>query len=240
MRGTKRDSAPGISVAADWFGELPGAQLQAFRGYAKELETAYLMFSVSLDEAISLHEKAFLMDSSQVLIVASALCGRFVALVEDMLRSQAAHCRDYGTNPSIALLDPADFRSPRSCRVALRSLICHRALLVRESQFRNKIQSLTSLVRRSARDFCARVESFAPHGVITDSPELWEAMNAAHFDLNTCLRELMVMLKCFLRVLPDVELRSFQETVSSNNARHSGRPSTTVHVPAVRYSSRSY
>jgi hypothetical protein len=197
------------------------------------------MFSVSLDEAISLHDRAFLMDSSQVLIVTSALCGRFVALLEDMLRSLADHCKDYGTNPSIAPLDPADFRSPRSCRVALRSLISHRALLARESQFRNKIHSLTSLVRRSAREFCTRVESFAPHGVITDSPDLWEAMNAAHFDLNTCLRELMVMLKCFLRVLPDGELRSFQETVSGNNARRCGRPRTLAHTPPVRYSSES-
>jgi len=45
------------------------------------------------------------------------------------------------------------------------------------------------------------------------------------------------MLKCFLPgVAGASSLRSFQETVSSNNARHSGRPSTTVHVPAVRYS----
>ena len=94
MKRTKRSGAPGISVAADWFGDLPRAQLQAFRGYAKELETPYLMFSVSLDEAISLHYRSFLMDSSQVLIVASALCGRFVALLEDMLRSLAAHCKD--------------------------------------------------------------------------------------------------------------------------------------------------
>ena len=106
---------------------------------------------------------------------------------------------------------------------------------MRETQFRNKINSLSALLRRAARDFCARVESFAPHGVITDSPDLWEAMNAAHFDLNTCLRELMVMLKCFLRVLPDVELRSFQKTVSGNNARHCGRMSTAAHTLAARY-----
>ena len=36
MRQTKRSGAPGISVTADWFGDLPRAQLQAFRGYAKE------------------------------------------------------------------------------------------------------------------------------------------------------------------------------------------------------------
>ena len=39
-------------------------------------------------------------------------------------------------------------------------------------------------------------------------------MDAGHFDLNTCLRESMILLKCFLRVLPDEEIVDFEKTVS--------------------------
>jgi hypothetical protein len=39
-------------------------------------------------------------------------------------------------------------------------------------------------------------------------------MGAAEYDLNTCLRELLVMLKCFLRVLPANDLALFERTLS--------------------------
>lgn len=41
-------------------------------------------------------------------------------------------------------------------------------------------------------------------------------MDSAHFDWNTCLRESMALLKCFLRALPDDGLRGFQKIVSAH------------------------
>jgi hypothetical protein len=45
---------------------------------------------------------------------------------------------------------------------------------------------------------------------------LWAAMDAGHFDLNSCLRESMILPKCFLRVMPNQQLHAFQKTVASH------------------------
>ncbi|HEX9224020.1 MAG TPA: hypothetical protein VF860_11860, partial [Candidatus Acidoferrales bacterium] len=41
--------------------------------------------------------------------------------------------------------------------------------------------------------------------------ELWLEIDLLHYDLNTCLRESIVILKSFLIVLPHEELTSFEE-----------------------------
>jgi len=41
----------------------------------------------------------------------------------------------------------------------------------------------------------------------------WQAVDAAHYDLNTCLREAIVLLKSFLMALPNEELEAFRATV---------------------------
>jgi len=46
-----------------------------------------------------------------------------------------------------------------------------------------------------------------------DAQAEWQAVDAAHYDLNTCLRESIVLLKSFLMALPDDELEPFQATV---------------------------
>jgi len=45
-------------------------------------------------------------------------------------------------------------------------------------------------------------------------PKLWIGMDTGHFDLNTCLRESLIMLRCFLRVLPDSQVLDFEKTMA--------------------------
>ena len=63
---------------------------------------------------------------------------------------------------------------------------------------------------------------------------LWKIVDAAHYDLNTCLRETIIMLKSFLHVLPDEELPSFQKFVDSTWDRQRranlGRPRTRFYT----------
>jgi hypothetical protein len=39
----------------------------------------------------------------------------------------------------------------------------------------------------------------------------WEFLDATHYDLNTCLRETVVILKSFLHALPERQLSHFQD-----------------------------
>jgi len=41
----------------------------------------------------------------------------------------------------------------------------------------------------------------------------WDTLERAHFDLNTCLREAIILLKSFLVVLPDDQLSSFESAL---------------------------
>jgi hypothetical protein len=233
LKRPKHHLGPGVSVEGDWFGDLNVAQLQAFDAYAEELEFSYCMFTVSLNEAIGLHASGSLPKSFQMMADTSALCSRLTALLVNILRSLAQHAKEHGTNPSIAPLNPADFYSDREQRWALKSLIRHRALLTRVSQSQSKVRTLRTMVDHVGSDFCVAADALASQGTAVDSPELWAAMDAWHFDLNTCLRESTVLLKCFLRVLPDDELRGFQETVSHDKTSRLATPDAKTKAAAV-------
>ena len=43
--------------------------------------------------------------------------------------------------------------------------------------------------------------------------KMWAEVDADHYDLNTCLREAIVVLKSFLIVLPESQLGAFENTV---------------------------
>jgi hypothetical protein len=202
LRRSKPHLGPGASVETDWFGGLPEDQLHAFRIYARELEAPYLMFSVSLDEAISLRKSGSLAKSFQVVVLTSALCGRLTELLENMLRSLAEHCKHRGMIPSVAPLNPADFHSKRGQRSALKSFLLSGVFLSRHAQFLSKIRALRVMVADIGHNFCSAAEDVVSRGATVESAQLWAAMDAGHFDLNTCLRESIVLLKCFLRALP--------------------------------------
>ena len=51
-------------------------------------------------------------------------------------------------------------------------------------------------------------------GLSTDRQRMWNEVDADHYDLNTCLREAIVLFKSFLVVLPVAELGAFERTVS--------------------------
>jgi hypothetical protein len=65
-------------------------------------------------------------------------------------------------------------------------------------------------------DFCHAAEKLIAPRASAKPTVLWAAMDAGHFDLNSCLRESMILLKCFLRVMPDQQLHAFQKTVAAH------------------------
>ena len=90
-------------------------------------------------------------------------------------------------------------------------MLC-RILLSERSQFLYKISTLGEMVEDLNQDFCAAATEIV-NGVPIESDAEWQAVDAAHYDLNTCLRESIVLLKSFLMVLPEDELEPFQATV---------------------------
>jgi hypothetical protein len=201
-----------MTVKDDWRAWLPEEKDHAFRAYVRQLEVAYNMLSVSLDEALALRQGGRLFKASQAVCVTPDLCNRFAHPLVAMLWSLGEHAKHHGTVPNAAPLDPANFQSPRGQWSArCNNLLC-RVLLSKRTQFLVKLNTLGELVDDLSQDFCTAAAEIADAvSVVSDSE--WQVVDSAHYDLNTCLREAIVLLKSFLMALPNNELEAFQATV---------------------------
>jgi hypothetical protein len=209
---------PGATVQADWLGWLPEAKMRAFRVYAEEFEARYLMLSVSLNEAIALRNHGAQSKSYQVVLITPPLCERLTGSLEGMLWSLGEHVTRYGVIPSVEPLDAANFHRQRGQRSARKSSLLSTVLLSKRAQYLNKVGTLREMVGYMSADFCHAAEQLLCTRGTSKPAILWAAMDEGQFDLNSCLRESMILLKCFLRVLPNHQLHAFQRTVSTHMA----------------------
>ena len=185
-----------------------------FRWAGSELEAGYTMLSVTLDEAIALRGEGALRKARQE----AGCCGELVVLLAmplaGTLRALQGHARHYGTLPNTAPLDPANLRCGRSQRVAwMHGLLCQ-VLFTDRSQFFHKLHTLEELVEGLAAQFREAALELSD-GMAADPALLWKSLDDLHYDLNTCLREALVVLKSFLRVLPEEEVDTFRQSLES-------------------------
>jgi hypothetical protein len=172
------------------------------------------MFSVSLNEAIGLRDSGSLRKSFQMIDVTPALCTRLIDRLLALLDALDQHAKHYGLIPSVAPLNAADFQGVRGQRSARRNSVFNRILLSQRAQFLSKVGALKDMLTELGHDFCEAAEDLAA-SVGTDTRPLWLTLDHDQYDLNTCFRESMVLLKCFLRVLPEDQLSAFQKTVEA-------------------------
>ena len=203
----------GASVHTDWYGWLPEAKLQAFRVYAHEFEAYYLMFSVSLNEAISLRDCGSLRKSFQLIDVTPGYCSRFAVRLHALLAALDEHAKHYGIIPSVVPLSAANFQGVRGQRSARMNMVLSSVLLSQRAQFLSKIGFLKDMVTELDNDFRGAATKLA-NGMNLDNNALWAILDHDQYDLNTCFRESMILLKCYLRALPDDQLLRFQKTVA--------------------------
>jgi hypothetical protein len=219
-------SAPSSSVSQDWRSPLTSEKSIGYRHSLHMLETSYAMFSVNLDEAIGLRRNGSLTKAYMVLSVTPALCKRLSENVQMLLRAMLSHAKHFGTTPNISPLDPGNFQHAHSRRAAGFNGLCSRLLLTRRSQFLHKISTLVDLVADLEETFSSASSEL--NDAVSLRPEReWELLDAAHYDLNTCLRESIVLLKCFLLALPDKEVAEFNSALQ----KQAFAPGATVLTP---------
>jgi hypothetical protein len=200
------------SVQDDWAAWLPKEKEQAFTALTRQLESCYVMFSVALNDALELRQTGMLAKSYQAVCLTPELATRLSGNLAAILRALASHAKHYGTIPNAAPLDAANFLGSKEQRTARMSDLLSRVLLTQRSQFLHKIGTLEEMVGDLGKDFRFAVENLANGG--SSNPDAdWKVVDAAHYDLNTCLREAIVLLKSFLVVLPDDQLVTLQRAV---------------------------
>jgi hypothetical protein len=209
---SRSPSARGPSVQADWRKWLPQDKGQVFLDLEHRLENVYTMFSVSLNEALEFRREGRFFKSVTAIGITSELCGLFTAPLAGLLRALYQHAKHYGTIPNAAPLDPSNYLGHKSQRSARMSALLNRVLLSHRLQFLHKVSTLEELVEDVVKDFRAASGELAT-GLSMDPGQMWEAVDDGHYDLNTCLRETVVLLKSFLIALPEGQLEAFQNTV---------------------------
>jgi hypothetical protein len=206
---------PRESVSQDWRAPLSSEKSQVYLDAVHRLETSYGMFSVNLDEAMGMRRSGRLSLAQQLLTVAPALCQNLAASLVGLLRAMQGHSRHFGTTPNLAPLNPENFLNSRNQRVARYNSLFSRVLLTQRSQFLYKVSAIAEMVEELGRNFDSAVEDLEQG--LSPRPDLhWDAMDASHYDLNTCLREAVVILKCFLHALPESQLAEFQASVEQH------------------------
>lgn len=208
--------ARGISVRHDWCAWLPDEKEKFFHRNRQELESSYTMWSVALDEAISLRREGQLGKSLLAIGVSSELCFLLTEPLTGLLRALSEHAKHYGTIPNAAPLDPENFRGHRGRNTARISGLLNRVLFSQRFQFLHKVSTLGDMVEDLAKDFHDAVQRLA-EGVVADPEIIWEEVDSNHFDLNTCLRETVVLFKSFMIVLPADQLSAFRNAVSEQS-----------------------
>ncbi len=212
MKDSIRPLTRGKSVKDDWRAWLPEAKEQVFRKQVHQLESSYVMLSVSLDEAIELEQTGQLGKSQQAVGITSGLCRLLTQTLGGLLRALSEHAKHYGTIPNAAPLDPANFQGLRVQRSARLSRLLNLVLFFQRLQFLHKLSTLEEMVEDLGRDFRQAADDLA-EGTSLNSPKMWAEVDVDHYDLNTCLREAIVVFKSFLMALPESQLGAFQNTV---------------------------
>jgi hypothetical protein len=200
-------------VQEDWSSWLPAPKADAFSANVRQLELLYGMFSVSLNEAFELRRTGKAEHSCRAIFVIPALCSRLATPLEGMLHTLGEHAKHFGVVPNTAPLDPENFRGSKEQLSARRSELFSRVLLTQRSQFLHKIDTLEEMVLSIRNNFC-EVASDLGSCVSAEPSSDWRTIDDAHFDLNTCLREAVVLLKSFLVVLPNEQLGPFQKSIN--------------------------
>ena len=170
------------------------------------------MWSVSLNEAIELNRQGAVGKSFGAVQVADGLCVRFAQSLILTLSGLHRHAKHFGLVPNAAPLDPSNFESTRGQRTARLAGFLSRVLLSQRSRFIHKAATVQELVEDLRQDFCENADELA-NGCHLNNERLWAALTRCHYDLNTCFRETIVLLKSFLLELPEEQLDSFEITL---------------------------
>jgi len=196
------------SVSQNWRSPLSPEKSVPYLHTLRLIETSYTIFSINLDEAIGLRRYGQLGKAYQALSITPALCQRLADHLQLLLRAMLSHAKHFHVVPSVNPLDPENFQHPKSRRAASFNNLCSRILLSQRSQFLHKLSTLLELIEDLASIFGEAASDLKDSSSLQPERE-WALLDSAHYDINTCLRESIVLLKCFFHTLPTGQVPEF-------------------------------
>lgn len=220
--------APKSSVQEHWYGRLPEAQRRLYDSIVTELESCYAMLSVVLDEAFASRSRGRLPRAREEAAVAAALFDRLSARLLAALGAVADQSKYSEPVPDVTPLNPDFFRREWAQRAAAWNHVLHHISLGTRARFMNKVHALDGTVGTLAGEFRETAGEIS-EGLSVRPGDHWHSLDSLHYDVNTCLRETIVILKSFLYGLPDTELDVFEQRLEGR--RHHVEDPGSPHRP---------
>jgi hypothetical protein len=205
----KRDSAVArSSVREDWCTRLPEEKKNIFDSIVREWEEAYAVFSIPLDDAMSLRAEGALTRARQCVEIAATVVTDLTAPLASSCRTLEKWGRHLAVPPAVAALNPAFYRSEFARQNAQWNQLTHHVLFGCRSRYMHKLRVLQTSVNTLGEEFHREAEELSS-GVHPRPHACWPRLDELHYDVNTCLRETVVVLKSFLLALPPKNLALF-------------------------------
>jgi hypothetical protein len=229
--GTKRNAAHARnSVRQDWCARLPEEKDRVFNSIVRDWEDAYAVFSVPLDDAVALRSQGQLVRALQCVEIAASVVTDLTAPLAASCRTIEKWGRQLAVPPAVSALNPSFYRSEAARQNAQWNQLTHRILFGSRSRFLHKLHSLEISIRDLGNQFHREAEELC--GGIHIHPESsWPRLDDLQYDVNTCLRETVVVLKSFVLALPPKNLAFFREEL--NAASFSARETSQQTVSAL-------
>jgi hypothetical protein len=189
----------------DWVAVLPREKSQLYQVVVRRWECSYAMMSVALDEALSLRASGELVCARQQVSIAAGLLGRFAPSLISLCDTLSASGRQVAKFPVVEPMNAEFFRGNTGKSAASWNGILHHVLFSSRSRFFHKLRILSQTLTLLEGEF-EEAASEISKGLSVQPGDCWQRLDTLHYDFNTCLRESEVVLKSFLRMLPEDQL----------------------------------
>jgi hypothetical protein len=200
------------AILSSWLARLSEEKAAVYERTVRALESGYGLFSISLNEALSLREEGELPGARLGLRLSTELASRHAQLLSGTLRAMEEHSRHCGSAPKVIALHPDEFRNEAAQQRAMWCALLHNVLFSRRARWFLKLGGLIG-ISADLETTCGPLAAQLAEGTSLTPLSDWGALEALHDDWNTCLQETVVLLKCFLTTLEAGEEKAFQEVL---------------------------
>lgn len=198
------------SVPEEWVAWLPEEKDCLYGATINELEVSYVILSVSLDDGFALCKQGKLLAARGQAVMFRALYDRLADRLHGVLRSLGEHGQQFGTFSRVAPLNLEWFRSEPARHMVRHHRLLSRLALRERAHFFQKIEVLGQMIVKLQQE-THRIVAEIADGTTLRWRTRWADLEVLHDDLNTCLREITVVLKSFFCALPKEEVAPFYQ-----------------------------
>jgi len=198
------------TVRQYWLASLPESSHRLYGAALDDLETRYNMQSVTLNEVFGSRAAGRLILAREFAETAAQLLDALAECLLGVLSAMEEHGRHYGTLPNVEPLDAENFRGANPQRIARTDHLLSTVLFQGRSRFFHKLHALAEAldgIQKQSR-VAARAVADIEEPIVARHYRTLEVLD---YDLNTCLRETVIVLKSFFCVLPSEEVGPFRE-----------------------------